>query len=157
MSPPPDGTDRATRRLAFALAALEIFIGLGGVGGGVGLILSPSGASLGMSPEALSASPFSDFLIPGYVLLAVNGVGSLIGGALSCIRYRHAGLLGAALGTFLMLWIVAQVWWIGLVHWLQPLYFVLGGLELALGLLLHRSLCTGRQQPSEAGKVRVTA
>jgi hypothetical protein len=130
--------------VAFWLAALEIFIGIGGVAGGVGLISAPSGANLGMSPEALRESPFSDFLIPGIFLLAVNGLGSLIGGALSGIRHRHAGLIGAALGTFLILWIMAQVWWIGLVHWLQPAYFILGVLELVLGLLLHRSLRVDR-------------
>ncbi|MHC4520685.1 MAG: hypothetical protein ACYTAS_19005, partial [Planctomycetota bacterium] len=111
--------------MAFALAAFQIFIGIGGVGGGVGLISAPSGANLGMSSEVLGASPFSDFLIPGIVLLGVNGLGSIAGGVLSCRRHRHAGLVGVALGAFLILWIIAQVWWIGLVHWLQPAYFVL--------------------------------
>jgi len=139
MSRPTNTTSKRTQSLTLWLAALQIFIGVGGVAGGVGLVSSPSGANLGMSPEALSESPFSDFLIPGIVLLAVNGLGSLIGGALSGIRYRHAGSIGVALGTFLMVWIMAQVWWIGLVHWLQPAYFLLGVLELVLGLLLHRS------------------
>lgn len=35
-----------------------------------------------------------------------------------------------------MLWIVALVWWIGLSHWLQPLYF--GLVEFVLGWLLRK-------------------
>jgi hypothetical protein len=38
------------------------------------------------------------------------------------------------LGVFLMLWIVAQVWWIGLSHWLQPLYFGLGSGGVGAGV-----------------------
>lgn len=37
-----------------------------------------------------------------------------------------------------MIWITAQVCWIGLTVWLQPLFFGLGAVELALGLLLRR-------------------
>ncbi|MCP4257640.1 MAG: hypothetical protein GY774_08970 [Planctomycetes bacterium] len=57
---------------------------------------------------------------------------------MSFFRYRHAGLYAGALGAFLMIWIVAQVWWIGLTIWLQPLFFCLGVVELVLGLLLFR-------------------
>ncbi len=130
---------RKRRRLGFSLGALQTFIGLGGVAGGVGLVLEPGGANLGMSTEWLVDSPFSDYLIPGIVLLVINGVGSLVGAATSFFRYRHAGEIAAALGIFLMLWIVVQVWWVGL-HWLQPLYFGFGVGELILGLLVRRAL-----------------
>ncbi len=133
-------TEKEGMWLAFGLGALQVFIGLGGVAGGVGLVTKPSGANLGLPLELLNESPFSDYLIPGIVLFVVNGVGSLAGGVLSFFRYRHAGQIAAALGAFLMMWIVAQVWWIGLSHWLQPLYFGFGAVELALGLLLRRAL-----------------
>jgi hypothetical protein len=133
---------RKNRRLAFSLAALQMFIGLGAVVGGVGLISAPDGANLRMPVECLSDSPFSDFLIPGIVLLVVNGFGSITGGVLSFRHHLYAGQIAVGLGAFLMMWIVAQIWWIGLVHWLQPLYFALGVLELVLGSLLWRSLRT---------------
>ncbi len=134
--------EKKGRRLAFGLGAFQVFIGLGGVAGGVGLVSEPSGANLGFPLELLSESPFSDYLIPGIVLFTVNGLGSLAGGVLSFFRYRYAGQIAAALGAFLMMWIVAQVWWIGLSHWLQPLYFGFGAVELALGLLLWKAFHT---------------
>ena len=126
------------RWLAFGLGALQVFIGLGGVGGGFGLVTEPSGANLGFLVEWLSKSPFSDYLVPGLVLLVVIGVGSVAGGVLSILRYRYASEIAAVLGAFLVIWITAQVWRIGLTIWLQPLYFGLGVVELALGLLLRR-------------------
>jgi hypothetical protein len=70
--------------------------------------------------------------------MAVNGLGSLAGGLASFLRYRYAGEIAMGLGAFLMLWIVAQVGWIGLGHWPQSLYFGFGAVELALGWLLRQ-------------------
>ena len=126
------------RWLAFGLGGLQVFIGLGGFAGGFGLVTEPSGANLGFDVDLLSKSPFSDYLVPGLFLLVVNGLGSLAGGVLSFLRYRRAGLCAGALGAFLMIWIVVQVWWIGLTVWLQPLFFGLGLAELVLGLLMWR-------------------
>ncbi len=125
--------------LGIGLGVLQILIGLGAVAGGLGLALEPSGANLGMQVEALSGSPFPNYLIPGIVLLVVNGLGSLAGGIASLVRYRYAAEIAAALGIFLILWIVIQVAMIGLVSWLQPLYFALGAIELALGLLWRKA------------------
>lgn len=136
------------RWLAFGLGALQVFIGLGGVAGGFGLATEPSGANLGLNVDLLSKSPFSDYLIPGLVLLAVNGVGSLAGGVLSILRYRYSGEIAAALGAFLMIWITAQVFWIGLTIWLQPLFFGLGVVELALGLLQRRTERWAKANPT---------
>ena len=127
------------RWLAFGLGGRQVFIGLGGVGGGFGLVSEPSGSNLGFNVDLLSRSPFSDYLIPGLILLVVIGLWSLAGGVLSILRYRYAGEISAALGVLLMIWIVVQVWWIGLTIWLQPLFFGLGVVELALGLLMWRS------------------
>ena len=126
------------RGLAFGLGGLQVFIGLGGVSGGFGLVTEPSGANLGFHVDLLSKSPFSDYLIPGLFLLVVIGLGSLVGGVLSMLRYRYTGEIAAVSGAFLMIWITAQVCWIGLIVWLQPLFFCLGAVELALGLLLRR-------------------
>jgi len=124
---------------AFGLGVLQVFIGIGGVAGGFGLVTEPNGENLGFQVDLLSKSPFTDYLIPGIILLVVIGFGSLIGGVLSFFRYRYAGLYAVVLGAFLMIWIIAQVWWIGLTIWLQPLFFSLGTVELILGLLLFRN------------------
>ena len=133
-----------SKRPRIVLGALQAFIGIGAVAGGLGLVLDPSGGSLGMPAQWLASSPFTDYLILGLVLLLVNGAGNLAGAAWSFTSSRFCALAGTALGAFLIAWIAAQVWWLGLVHWLQPLYFGLGAAELALG----RYLSNSRQLPS---------
>jgi hypothetical protein len=133
------GSTRSNRsRLATELGILQMFIGIGAVPAGIAMISDPSGRGLGMPLEMLANSPFSNFLIPGVFLLVVNGIGSLLGGIASFSRHRFAGEIAAGLGTFLMVWIAAQVWWMG-VHWLHVLYFVLGLVELTLGLKYRRN------------------
>jgi hypothetical protein len=125
------------RRLATGLGILQMFVGIGAVPAGMAMISDPSGRSLGMDLEMLVNSPFADFLIPGVFLLLVNGIGSVLGAITSFRRHRYAGEIAAGLGTFLMVWIAAQVWWMG-PHWLHVIYFVLGLVELILGLMFRR-------------------
>lgn len=131
-------TASADRRLVYGLAILQFVIGIGAVAGGVGMVLDPSGSSMGLPIEMLEASPFSDFLIPGLVLLAVNGIGSIVGGILTLKRYRYAGEVSMALGVFLTAWIVLQVFWIQDWHWLHVLYFFLGLAEILNGNRLRK-------------------
>jgi hypothetical protein len=133
-------TQREGCFLAVGLGALQVLIGLGAVGGGLAMVLDPSGANLRMSVDWLSGTPFPDYLVPGIVLLALNGLGSLVGAVASFTRYRYAGDIAIALGAFLIVWILAQVWWIGLTFWLQPLYFGFGVVELVLGWQLRKTL-----------------
>jgi len=133
---------KKTKNLARALGILQVFIGLGAVGGGLALVLEPSGAKLGIPLEELRISPFSTYLIPGAVLFLVNGIGSLSGAAASFTRYRHAGEVAMALGAFLMAWIAVQVYWFSSIHWLHAFYFGLGVLEVLLGLSLRQNLRT---------------
>lgn len=122
--------------IRLTLGSLQVFVGLSGVAGGIGLVSDPSGLNVGMSIEILADTPFSNFLVPGLVLLAINGLGSLLGSFLTLTQRPFAAKAAIALGILLIAWIVIQVYWIGLVHWLQPLYLGLGVLELALGLML---------------------
>jgi hypothetical protein len=50
--------------LGVALVAFELFLGVGGVAGGIGLIADPT-SGLWMSTSVLADSPLSDFLVPG--------------------------------------------------------------------------------------------
>ena len=129
-----------SKRLANMLGSLQFFIGLGAVGGGLGLVLEPSGANLGMTVEMLSHSPFSDYLIPGLVLLIVNGLGNIAGCISSFKLFHYAAEIALVLGSFLVAWILIQVYWIHTFHWLHGLYIILGIIELAIGLLLRKVL-----------------
>ncbi|UCH61637.1 MAG: hypothetical protein JSU77_07400 [Fidelibacterota bacterium] len=125
-------------RLLLGLGCLQLFIGIGAVAGGVGLVSAPDGSALGLPLELLEHSPFPDYFIPGLVLLIVNGLGSLAGGIITLRRSRMAAEVAIALGTFLVLWIVVQIAIIRSVHWLHVLYFIIGLIETWLGLRLRR-------------------
>ena len=57
------------------LISLLLFLGVGAIGGGLLLIISPTGKLLGGLPlSILEHSPFSDFLIPGIILFLVLGL-----------------------------------------------------------------------------------
>ena len=122
------------------LGVLQAFIGVGAVAGGLGLALDPSGEGLGIPLDLLEETPFATFLIPGIVLFAVNGLGSLTGAIASFARHRYAGHAATALGAFLIAWILVQVYWFAGFHWLHWLYLGLGIVELALGWSVRRSV-----------------
>jgi len=136
-------TTQPHRTLSLSLGIFQTLIGLSAVAGGVGLVMDPTGASLGMSSDWLQGSPFPSFLIPGLFLLGVNGVGTLVGAVLSFRGHRYAGEVAALLGLVMMGWITIQVIVItsaaGL-SWLQPFYVVVGLVELGLGLLLRQRI-----------------
>ncbi len=125
-------------KLDVALGSLQALIGLGAVGGGFLLITDPSGEALGLPLSLLEKSPFPDFLIPGLFLLAVNGIGSLIGAGLSFTGKRYAPESAMILGAILVAWIVIQVAMIRSVGWLHVLYFILGFTELGMGWYIRR-------------------
>jgi hypothetical protein len=116
----------------YGLGALQLFIGIGAVAGGLALILDPSGESLGTPIELLERTPFATFLLPGIILFTVNGLGSLAGAVASFSRQRYAGEMAMALGAFLVAWIAVQIYWME-PHWLHALYLGLGFLEVVLG------------------------
>lgn len=126
--------------LATALGILQLFIGLGALAGGLGLVTEPDGSNLGMPLSMLEHTPFPDFLIPGTVLLMVNGLGSIAGSISSFRLFRYAAGIAMALGAFLIAWIIVQVYWIHTFHWLHALYLGLGITEVIFGWLLRKAV-----------------
>ena len=125
-------------KVYIGLGAIQAFIGLGALGGGFMLVRDPSGSALELPISLLEGSPFLDFLIPGMFLLAVNGIGSMIGAGLSFTRRQYAQEIAIVLGAILVAWIVIQVVIISSFHWLHVLYFILGVVELGIGLYIRR-------------------
>ncbi len=135
-----------SKRLFRGVGALQVFIGVGAVAGGLSLVLDPSGASLGTPIELLERTPFATFLVPGIVLFTVNGLGSLAGAVASFARKRYAGEMAVTLGAFLVAWIAAQVYWME-PDWLHALYFCLGILEAALGWSVRKNVLRQEGNP----------
>ena len=125
-------------KVYIGLGSLQVFIGLGALVGGFMLVKDPSGSALGVPLSFLEGSPFPDFFIPGIFLLAVNGVGSMIGAGLSFTRRRYAKDIAIVLGAILVAWILIQVVIIKSFSWLHILYFILGVVELGIGLYIRR-------------------
>lgn len=98
-----------------------VLLGVSALTGGVILMLDPSGGTLGLSAEWLHPSPFSDYFIPGVVLALGGGLYPLAILVSALRRFRHAPLLALDAGSFLLIWMVFQVYWIGYRSILQPI------------------------------------
>ena len=133
-----------SRKIARALGALQLFVGLGALPVGLNLVLWPDGSGIGLPLDLLKDSPFPDFFIPGLVLFAVNGLCNLIAAVITFRRRRRAGVIGIFLGIFLALWILIQAYLIGWVTWLQPLYLAIGLVEILLSVRLWPSSATAK-------------
>jgi len=137
--------DFKNKFIMYTLGVLQIFIGITAVQGGFGLVSDPSGTKMNVPLEHLENSPFINYLIPGLILLIVNGVGNVLAGIVTFFRTRYTGNLAMFFGVFLTLYMTIEVWFIGLLNLSQPLYFILGLVELILGFKLSKSDKTDQQ------------
>jgi hypothetical protein len=124
------------KRASLILGIVQLFVAIGAIPAGLFMIMEPHGTALGMTTEILKNSPFHNFLIPGIFLFTVNGVFNLIAAILSFCKFRFAGLTGLGLGIALIIWILVQVFSIGLNHFLQPAYFFIGIIEILISVVL---------------------
>lgn len=128
---------KSTNILPFVTAALLLFVGIAAVAGGLGVLLDPSGESLGVSVDLLMDSPFKNFLIPGIVLFTIIGLTNLLVSFLTFKQHLLSGGATIILGFIMIIWIVLQVYWIGWLTSLQPTFLIIGFAEIILGYVLH--------------------
>lgn len=133
-------TRKKTQRTKIALSLLQAFNGLSAIVGGWALVGDPTGFNLGMDLAWLESTPFSDFLIPGLILLIVNGLGNAAGFFATVREYRWAGDAGLVLGAIMMIWIMTQVVMIGYQSLLQPIYLLTGLFQTIMGYLFRTQL-----------------
>lgn len=126
------------QRVAIGLAIIQGFNGLSAVVGGFQLMNDPSGMNIGMELDWLQTTPFANYLIPGIVLFAINGIGNFVGLWFTLKKNASAGKIGAVLGAIMVIWILLQVFWIGYKSFLQPLYFGTGLIQLFFGISLMK-------------------
>ena len=121
-----------------ALGIIQVFVAVMALPAGISMLLDPSGQDIGIPVEHLKASPFSDFFIPALFLFAGNGLGHLLGAVLSFKRSKSARGIGIGLGVYLLIWIIIQVYYTGIIHFLQPLFFGIAILEIALAVFIPK-------------------
>ena len=132
------------------LIALLLFQGLGGLAGGLALSARPDGSVMGMPTSYLDGSPFSDYLIPGLILLLVLGVLPLVAAAGLWMRRRWAWYAGFVVGCGLMIWILVEITIIPY-DILQIVFGGIGVLIFVVSLLRPVRRFYGVGLPGEAG------
>ena len=114
-----------------AVWALMVFLciqALGAIGGGVGLVQDPV-ENIGMPLSMLDGSPFSDFLVPGLILLIVVGLPPLVAVYGLAGRRRWGRWFAIVAGAGLVIWIITEVVLLGYLPGTGL------GLQIGMGLL----------------------
>ncbi|MEP7265024.1 MAG: hypothetical protein ABI772_11030 [Bacteroidota bacterium] len=131
------------------LIALLIFLGLGAIGGGGVLIISPNGKLIGMPLSMLKDSPFNNFLVPGIILFMLLGVAPLLltfallkkpksklAERINFFNDMHwSWSFSIYIGFILISWIQIQMVFLSAVSWLHTFYMFLAVVILFLALL----------------------
>ena len=126
------------------LLFLLLFLGIGGLYGGIAMLADPSGGVLQLS-DMLPLLPVSDFVLPGLFLLLVMGLVplALIFGLLACPSWRWLVALSAwskhhwswtgtvLLALVLALWLTVQGFLIGF-KWAIQYITAMAGCLIAL-------------------------
>ena len=127
------------RGLLRTLASILLLTnGAGAFYGSYHLVLYPDGSSLGMTMALLEHSPFTDFLIPGIILLLSNGIMSFVALLAFVYRKRSYPLLTMTEGTILFGWIVIQMLMLRQIAALHIIYGTIGFLLILIGWMLMR-------------------
>ena len=118
------------------LGIVQLLVALLAIPSGISLLSHPDGSQLGLPIEILNTTPFSDFFVPGLFLFTVNGLAQAFASFSSFIRLSFYRTLGFILGILLIIWIMEQIFYIGLTHFLQVIFFFIGIAEVILSVYL---------------------
>lgn len=117
------------------LLTLHLFVGIGAVVGGLAAIIDPQ-EPLGITVEALTNSPFNNYLIPGIILFTVIGLGNIISALMFRFKSRFQGYISSIFSWALVIWIVVQCIMLNTVVFLHVLYFIIGIIESVLSMAI---------------------
>ena len=91
------------------VVVMLLFNGVGAIYGGTSLILDPTGRMIQLPASYLDHTPFRNYLIPGIILLSVNGLFSFITIATILLKLKKAFLFITTQGALLSGWIIVQI------------------------------------------------
>lgn len=128
------------------IAALLLLVnGTGAFYGGTSLLLHPDGSGLQITTDWLRYSPFTDYFIPGLVLLVVNGLCSVATLTILLLGKRRSNVYVIAQGILLTGWIFVQVL---LLQAVAALHVIMGLMGVAL------IVCGSIPKPKEIQAIR---
>ena len=100
------------KAIRITLAVIETLIGLGAIGGGIAILTGAFDQWFAVA--WLEGTPFSDYTIPGLILLIVIGGGMLLAAAAQFIQREWAVLLSVVMGFvvlgLVMIGLAAYLW-----------------------------------------------
>lgn len=108
------------------LSLCLLFLSVNGFIGGYLMLSDPNGAPMGMPVTDLARTPFQNFVIPGWILIVVWGLGSLLVLLSLWLRPHLSFLDGIAQATHEhWAWLASIVLGLGLLVWLTVQLFTL--------------------------------
>ncbi|MFX0556744.1 hypothetical protein ACOCEA_08095 [Maribacter sp. CXY002] len=126
------------------------FLALGAVGGGIVLIISPTGEMIGLPLSEFKTVPFDSFLVPGIILLSILGVlpslliiallkkpKSKIADQINIFNDMHWSWTFSIYVAFCLIgWIQIQLIFLqGGIHWLHTFYMFYAVVIIIIALL----------------------
>ena len=136
---PFDRPRQPLSRVAKGALALEVLLSIGALGGGLVLMVAPSGEIMPLPLSALAGSPFDTYFVPGLILFGVLGLGPLIAARLAWLQDPLAPTAAFVVGAGLLIWVAVEVAIIGYSNE-PPLQAIYGILGVAISLVAFRWL-----------------
>jgi hypothetical protein len=88
---------------------LLAYVAIGACYGGIVFIIEPDGSGFNMTTDLLENTPFNSYLIPGIVLLIVNGLFPLVLIVLMFLKHKRFSLLLQFQSIILIGWLTVQL------------------------------------------------
>ena len=129
------------------IMVIEGLVGIAALIAGLLFIVRPDGSLLGMSRGTLSSTAFSDYLVPGVLLVVVVASGTLLAACAVGLRTRNSAEIVLASGAMLLLFEGVEEALIGFSPE-RPLVVLLGLVLIALSMALAG--------PMQAAQVELT-
>lgn len=98
-----------TRTLRIISVFLLFFLGISALGGGILLLSDPLGEESGMPLSFLEHSPFDSFIIPGIILILMNGLLSMVFAILVLFKNARSAWLILVQGCILLGWLLIEL------------------------------------------------
>jgi hypothetical protein len=120
-----------------------VFLALSSVVGAIPMLTDPHGQPWQMPQSLLAHSPFHSYLVPGIVLLVMNGLMSMFVCVLVLRRKRGYGLWIAAQGCILFGWLTVECIVLRMVIWPHYVYGAVALVLVVAGLRLRSDTGSG--------------